>query len=140
MYPPSKDVWSAFEYTPFESVRVVIIGQDPYFNAGVYISSFLFKHIKKGQAHGLCFSVREGVTVPPSLNRIYKEIASSVPGFKMPKHGYLEKWAKQGLSHQDGFFLLCAQACLCSTLRLQYKLGSQIPIKNVAGKSSLTQL
>jgi len=81
--PPLCDVFNAFNYTPFDKVRVVIIGQDPYFN--------------EGQAHGLCFSVRKGVKVPPSLNMIYKELDRSIPGFKAPKHGYLESWAKQGI-------------------------------------------
>jgi len=83
VFPPSKEVWTAFSLTPFEQVRVVIIGQDPYFN--------------EGQAHGLCFSVKPGVKVPQSLNRIYKELAGTIPGFVPPKHGYLEKWARQGV-------------------------------------------
>jgi len=68
---------------PFDKVKVVIIGQDPYFNPG--------------QAHGLCFSVKKGVAIPPSLRTIYAELESSIPGFKKPKHGYLENWARQGI-------------------------------------------
>eukprot|EP01105_Mastigella_eilhardi_P004183 TRINITY_DN1554_c0_g2_i2.p2 TRINITY_DN1554_c0_g2~~TRINITY_DN1554_c0_g2_i2.p2 ORF type:complete len:472 (-),score=150.94 TRINITY_DN1554_c0_g2_i2:1770-3107(-) len=83
IFPPSKFVWSAFEYTPFDTLKVVIIGQDPYFNPG--------------QAHGLCFSVQKGVKVPPSLNRIYNELKRSIPGFVVPKHGCLDKWARQGV-------------------------------------------
>jgi len=83
IFPPQKDIFNAFNYTPFDSVRVVIIGQDPYFN--------------EGQAHGLCFSVPKGVKVPPSLNTIYKELETCVPNFKNPKHGCLEEWAKRGV-------------------------------------------
>lgn len=83
VYPPSYDVFAAFNATPFAQVKVVIIGQDPYFNPN--------------QGHGLCFSVQKGVAVPPSLNRVYKELESCIPGFKTPKHGYLMEWANQGV-------------------------------------------
>jgi len=83
VYPPPEDVFSAFNYTPFATIKVVIIGQDPYFNAG--------------QAHGLSFSVRKGIKVPPSLNAMYNALTNSIPDFKKPKHGYLEKWAKEGV-------------------------------------------
>ena len=66
-----------------DAVRVVIIGQDPYFNTG--------------EAHGLCFSVQRGIKIPPSLNRIYKVLQTTVPGFRKPTHGCLEHWAKQGV-------------------------------------------
>jgi len=82
-YPPENEVMNAFNYTPYDQVRVVLIGQDPYFNAD--------------QAHGICFSVKKGVKVPPSLNNIYKEVESNIPGFKKPNHGYLEGWARQGI-------------------------------------------
>jgi uracil-DNA glycosylase len=82
--PPPEDVFSAFRYTPLDKVRVVIIGQDPYFNAG--------------EAHGLCFSVRRDVRVPPSLNRIYNVLLKQIPTFtKKPAHGCLERWALQGV-------------------------------------------
>jgi len=81
--PPAADIFNAFNFTPFDDVNVVIIGQDPYFNAG--------------QAHGLCFSVQKGVKVPPSLATIYNELEESIPGFKRPNHGFLEKWAHQGV-------------------------------------------
>jgi len=83
MLPPAADIFNAFNFTPFDDVNVVIIGQDPYFNAG--------------QAHGLCFSVQKGVKVPPSLATIYNELEESIPGFKRPNHGFLEKWAHQGV-------------------------------------------
>jgi len=83
VYPPKGLVFHAFNMTPIEEVKVVIIGQDPYFN--------------EGQAHGLCFSVMRGVAVPPSLKRIYKALEASIPGFKAPKHGCLEEWAARGV-------------------------------------------
>jgi len=83
VYPPKGLVFYAFNMTSIEEVKVVIIGQDPYFN--------------EGQAHGLCFSVMRGVTVPPSLKRIYKALEATVPGFKAPKHGCLEEWAARGV-------------------------------------------
>jgi len=82
VYPPKEDLFSAFELTPPERVRVVILGQDPYH--------------EPGQAHGLAFSVREGVKLPPSLVNIYKERESDV-GVPMSKSGDLTHWAKQGV-------------------------------------------
>ena len=82
IYPPGPLIFRAFELTPFERVRVVIIGQDPYHNPG--------------EAMGLCFSVPEGVRVPPSLNNIYKELEADV-GFEIPRHGNLTNWAHQGV-------------------------------------------
>jgi len=83
IYPPKNLVFNAFYLTPFEQVKVVIIGQDPYFN--------------EGQAHGLCFSVKRGVKVPPSLKRIYKTLESTIQDFKAPNHGCLEEWAMRGV-------------------------------------------
>ena len=82
IYPPSGDVFNALKYTSYESVRAVIIGQDPYHG--------------EGQAHGLCFSVRKGVDVPPSLVNIYKELHSDI-GFEIPNHGCLTSWAESGV-------------------------------------------
>ncbi len=82
VYPPSADIFAAFDATPFDAVKVVILGQDPYHGPG--------------QAHGLCFSVRPGVPVPPSLDNIYKELARDV-GFARPDHGCLLPWARQGV-------------------------------------------
>ena len=82
VYPPAEDLFSALRLTPFERVKVLILGQDPYHG--------------KGQAHGLSFSVRKGVTVPPSLRNIYKELKEDV-GFQVPRHGELTQWAEQGV-------------------------------------------
>ncbi len=82
VYPPPKLVFNAFNRCPFDQVKVVVLGQDPYHGPG--------------QAHGLCFSVPQGVEVPPSLRNIYKEIASDL-GTEVPPHGNLERWAEQGV-------------------------------------------
>lgn len=82
VYPPAKAIFRAFELCSFENTQVVILGQDPYHGPG--------------QAHGLCFSVREDVPMPPSLLNIFTEIHSSL-GVPMPPNGNLERWAKQGV-------------------------------------------
>lgn len=82
VYPPGAQIFAAFNFTPFHDVKVVIIGQDPYHGAG--------------QAHGLCFSVPEGVTPPPSLKNIFKEIRNDL-GIEPSYSGNLEKWAAQGV-------------------------------------------
>lgn len=82
IYPPAKLIFNAFDQCPFDQVKVVIIGQDPYHNPG--------------QANGLCFSVNDGVRVPPSLINIYKEIKDDL-GKNIPKSGNLERWSKQGV-------------------------------------------
>ncbi|MDR0421074.1 MAG: uracil-DNA glycosylase [Prevotellaceae bacterium] len=82
VYPPGKLIFNAFEKTPFDKLKVVIIGQDPYHGAG--------------QAHGLCFSVQRGIKPPPSLINIYKEIERDL-NIAPPNHGCLEKWAQQGV-------------------------------------------
>lgn len=82
VYPPAEDVFNALRYTPYEQVRVVIIGQDPYHG--------------ENQAHGLAFSVRPGVAIPPSLLNIFKELKDDV-GFRIPNNGYLVPWAEQGV-------------------------------------------
>ena len=83
VYPPERDVFNAFRTTEFGSVKVVILGQDPYHGAG--------------QAHGLAFSVQPEIAVPPSLVNIYKELATDIEGFQIPQHGYLQHWAEQGV-------------------------------------------
>ncbi|WP_437766632.1 uracil-DNA glycosylase [Sorangium sp. So ce281] len=83
VFPAEEDVFAAFKLTPYESVRVLLLGQDPYHD--------------DGQAHGLCFSVRPGVTPPPSLANMYKEAVSDLPGFTIPSHGCLTTWATQGV-------------------------------------------
>ncbi len=82
VFPPREDIFNALKYTDFADVKVVILGQDPYH--------------EKGQAHGLAFSVNPGVTVPPSLVNMYKELSSDL-GLYVPNNGYLVKWAKQGV-------------------------------------------
>lgn len=82
IYPDKYDIFSALHLTSYENTKVVILGQDPYHG--------------KGQAHGLSFSVKPGVRIPPSLKNIYKELADDL-GCKIPNHGYLEHWAKQGV-------------------------------------------
>jgi len=83
VYPPQEDVFNAFRSTEFSQVKVVILGQDPYHGPN--------------QAHGLSFSVKPGVPAPPSLVNIYKELATDIPGFVRPTHGYLQSWADQGV-------------------------------------------
>lgn len=82
IYPASQDIFNAFEFTPLDQVKVVILGQDPYHG--------------EGQAHGLCFSVKYGIEAPPSLVNIYKELQDD-QGCYIPNNGYLEKWARQGV-------------------------------------------
>ncbi len=83
IYPKGSDIFNAFKQTPFDEVNVVILGQDPYHGPG--------------QAHGLSFSVQRGVRIPPSLQNIYKELETDIPGFKIPNHGDLTEWAQQGV-------------------------------------------
>ena len=82
IFPPGSLIFNAFNHTPFDKVRVVFIGQDPYHGFG--------------QAHGLCFSVPDGVAKPPSLENIFKELQNDL-GLAVPKHGNLVKWADQGV-------------------------------------------
>jgi len=82
VYPPGNMIFAAFDRTPFEKLKVVILGQDPYHG--------------KGQAHGLCFSVPQGIASPPSLVNIFKELHNDL-GIPIPSHGNLESWADQGV-------------------------------------------
>ena len=82
VFPDPDDIFNAFHFTPLGSVKVVILGQDPYHG--------------KGQAHGLCFSVKPHVSIPPSLENIYQELQDDLGCF-IPNNGYLEKWARQGV-------------------------------------------
>jgi uracil-DNA glycosylase len=83
IYPPSQDVFNAFNLTELDKVKVVILGQDPYHGPN--------------QAHGLCFSALPSVKTPPSLVNIYKELATDISGFTLPQHGFLQSWAEQGV-------------------------------------------
>ncbi len=82
IFPPGPQIFAALDATPFDRVKVVILGQDPYHGAG--------------QAHGLCFSVQAGTPVPPSLDNIYKELGTDL-GIARPAHGNLQRWAEQGV-------------------------------------------
>ncbi len=82
VFPPADEIFTAFHLTPLNKVKAVIIGQDPYHNVG--------------QAHGLCFSVKPDVEIPPSLQNIYKELHDDL-GCTIPSHGYLTSWAEQGV-------------------------------------------
>ena len=83
VFPPNKLVFNALNLCPFNNIKVVIIGQDPYH--------------RPGQANGLSFSVNDGIKIPPSLKNIFKELATDIPGFEIPLSGNLENWAKQGV-------------------------------------------
>ena len=82
IFPPKEELFSCFSLCPYEKMKVLILGQDPYHGYG--------------QSHGLCFSVKPGVKIPPSLKNIYKELYSDL-GIESPNHGYLASWAKQGV-------------------------------------------
>ena len=82
IYPPGPEIFNALDSTPLSQVKVVILGQDPYHGPG--------------QAHGLCFSVREGVATPPSLANIFRELEADL-GLAVPRHGHLQRWAAQGV-------------------------------------------
>ncbi len=83
IYPKGGDIFNAFKKTPFDQLKVVILGQDPYHGPG--------------QAHGLSFSVQKGINPPPSLKNIFKELLTDIPGFTFPGHGDLSSWAEQGV-------------------------------------------
>ena len=93
IYPPAKEIFSAFDSCPFDQVKVVIIGQDPYH--------------EPLQAHGLCFSVREKVDIPPSLQNIYKELESDL-GIIPSRSGCLQRWAGQGVLLLNATLTVCA--------------------------------
>ena len=82
-YPPGPKIFEAFNVTPFHQVKVVLLGQDPYHGLN--------------QAHGLSFSVNEGIDFPPSLRNIFKGIQADIPSYKIPSNGNLTHWAKQGV-------------------------------------------
>jgi uracil-DNA glycosylase len=94
IYPPGSLIFNAFDQTPFANVKVVILGQDPYHGAG--------------QAHGLCFSVADGVQPPPSLINIYKEIEADIGVGMSPRYGNLTKWAQQGVLLLNAFLTVRA--------------------------------
>jgi uracil-DNA glycosylase len=83
IYPNDNQIFEAFKLTPFQELKVVILGQYPSHG--------------EGEANGLCFSVNDGVKIPPSLRNIFKELLIDIPGFEIPIHGNLQNWAKQGV-------------------------------------------
>ena len=83
IYPPEEDTFRALELTPYDEVKVLLLGQDPYPGPN--------------QGHGLCFSVRRNIPIPASLKNIYKELESDIHGFRRPNNGYLVSWARQGM-------------------------------------------
>jgi uracil-DNA glycosylase len=83
VFPPENEIFNAFNLTPFDKVKVVLLGQDPYHD--------------DEQAHGLAFSVKRNIKTPPSLVNMYRELSEDIPGFKSPSHGNLEEWARQGV-------------------------------------------
>ncbi|MBM3416804.1 MAG: uracil-DNA glycosylase [Bacteroidetes bacterium] len=118
IYPPGKQIFNAFDTTPIDKVKVVILGQDPYHGPG--------------QAHGLCFSVQNGVPPPPSLINMFKELHDDI-GFRIPNHGNLTNWAKQGV------FLLNASLTVRSGEPMSHsKIGwaqfTDHVIKTISGK------
>ncbi len=82
IFPKAHDIFNAYHYTSYKNLKVLILGQDPYHN--------------ENQAHGLCFSVKKEVAIPPSLINIYKELHTDI-GFQIPNHGYLKKWSDEGV-------------------------------------------
>ena len=107
--PAGADIFNALKFTSYENVKVLLLGQDPYPNSG--------------DAHGLCFSVRPGVKVPRSLQNVYKELRADV-GFRIPNHGTLEAWARQGM--------------LMLNTVLTLRAGKRSPIADEGGKNLLT--
>jgi len=135
IYPPENEIFSSLSLTPFHKVSVVLIGQDPYHG--------------EGQAHGLSFSVRKGVPIPPSLKNIYKELHDDV-GMPIPTNGCLEKWARQGvlllnatltveqsqpLSHHKRGWEEFTDACVCSLLQQRKNLVFLLWGKNAQEKA-----
>ena len=91
VFPHPKDIFSAYNLCPFDSTKIIILGQDPYHSISVVNGK------NAPTAHGLCFSVIKGAKQPPSLQNIFKELAAEYPDFKIPNHGNLEQWAQQGV-------------------------------------------
>lgn len=95
IYPPGPLIFNAFNAVPFDKVKVLILGQDPYHGAG--------------EAHGLSFSVPKGIKIPPSLKKIYRELEFDIDGFRLPDHGCLESWAEQGVFLLNAFLTVEAK-------------------------------
>ena len=121
VYPPADDIFNALHLTPLKDVKVLILGQDPYHNVG--------------QAHGLCFSVKPDVDIPPSLENIYKELQEDL-GCYIPDNGYLVKWAEQGvLMLNTGIDSAGASGKFSSGKRLGAVYGCDHPCRECTGPS-----
>ncbi|MFM2225294.1 MAG: uracil-DNA glycosylase [Bacteroidota bacterium] len=120
IYPNGKYIFNAFNTTAFNNIKVVIIGQDPYHGIN--------------QAHGLCFSVQQGIKPPPSLLNIFKELRLSHPHFVIPKHGNLEHWAKQGVFLLNAFLTVRANLPL-SHSKIGWETFTDAVIKLIADKN-----
>ena len=121
IYPPGPLIFNAFNAVPFDQVKVVILGQDPYHNPG--------------EAHGLSFSVPLGVKIPPSLKKIYKELETDIVGFKSPEHGCLEHWANQGVFMLNAFLTVEASKPQ-SHQKIGWEIFTDAVIKTISDRSA----
>lgn len=126
IFPQSDDVFNAFSSVDLPNVKVVIIGQDPYHGTGSNGES---------QAHGLAFSVRNGIKTPPSLVNIYKELAEDIPNFSIPINGNLTKWADQGVLLLNTVFTV-KQGIAHSHAKLGWEMFSERIISQLSEKNS----
>jgi uracil-DNA glycosylase len=120
VFPPEKDVFNAFKATPFRELKVLLLGQDPYHDAG--------------QAHGMCFSVRPKVQPPPSLRNIFKELQGDV-GAAIPNHGHLEPWARRGVLLLNAVLTVRAHAP-ASHARQGWELFTDAVIRAVSARAA----
>lgn len=120
VYPPAKQIFNAFNLTPFDDVKVVILGQDPYHNIG--------------QAHGLAFSVPDGIQKPPSLQNIFKELKNDL-GIEIPSTGNLEKWAKEGVLLLNASLTVRANMA-ASHAKIGWQLFTDAAIKALSDKKN----
>ena len=123
IFPPGPQIFAALDATPFDAVKVVILGQDPYHGAG--------------QAHGLCFSVQPGVPVPPSLDNIYKELQRDL-GIDRPGHGCLTHWARQGVLLLNAVLTVEEALEYLEPLRGQDDPGADLVLTDVYLKGELS--
>ena len=112
VYPDMYDIFNALKYTSYSDCKIVLLGQDPYHG--------------EGQAHGLSFSVKPGIKIPPSLVNIYKELSTDIKGFYIPNNGYLTKWAKQGV-----LLLNASLTVVAGNANSHSKIGWQIFTDNI---------
>lgn len=112
VYPDMYDIFNALKFTSYSDCKIVLLGQDPYHG--------------EGQAHGLSFSVKPGIKIPPSLVNIYKELSTDIKGFYIPNNGYLTKWAKQGV-----LLLNASLTVVAGNANSHSKIGWQIFTDNI---------